>query len=102
MGASVGHFTELNGDPTVPCSSHTLYDMVERRMRVLTVSVPPEAAEDFDRIAARRDATAASCSGRCSPSTGRTSRAGRSSRCNATAQPEPHSGASRPRGTSRG
>lgn len=37
----------------MPCSSHTLYDMVERRMRVLTVSVPPEAAEDFDRIAAR-------------------------------------------------
>lgn len=27
--------------------------MAERKTRVLTVSVPPEAAEDFDRIAAR-------------------------------------------------
>ena len=33
--------------------SHTLYDMAKRTTRVLTVSVPPEAAEDFERIAAR-------------------------------------------------
>ncbi len=31
---------------------HTLYDMVMKRAsRVLAVSVPPELAEDFDRIA---------------------------------------------------
>ena len=30
-----------------------MYDMTQRKTRVLTVSVPPEAAEDFDRIAAR-------------------------------------------------
>ncbi len=33
---------------------HTLYDMVMKRAsRVLAVAVPPEAAEAFDRIAAR-------------------------------------------------
>ena len=34
-------------------SSHTLYDMATKRTtRVLTVSLPPHAAEDFERIAA--------------------------------------------------
>ena len=31
--------------------SHTLYDMIKRNTRVLTVSVPPETADDFERIA---------------------------------------------------
>lgn len=34
-------------------ASHTVYDMAQRTTKVLTVSVPPEAAEDFERIAAR-------------------------------------------------
>ena len=34
--------------------SHTVYDMTTKRTtRVLTVSVPPEAAEDFERMAER-------------------------------------------------
>ena len=33
---------------------HTLYDMTTKRTtKVLTVSLPPDAAEDFDRLAAR-------------------------------------------------
>jgi ribbon-helix-helix CopG family protein len=31
--------------------SHTLYDITKRNTRVLTVSVPPETADDFERIA---------------------------------------------------
>ena len=31
--------------------SNTLYDMTKRNTRVLTVSVPPDTAEDFERIA---------------------------------------------------
>lgn len=30
---------------------YTLYDMTKRASRVLAVSVPPESADDFDRIA---------------------------------------------------
>ena len=33
---------------------HTLYDMTTKRTtRVVTVSLPPEAADDFDRLATR-------------------------------------------------
>lgn len=37
------------------CSGcHTVYDMATKRStKVITVSVPPEAAEDFDRLAKR-------------------------------------------------
>lgn len=38
---------------TLGLSCHTAYDMATKRTsRVLTVSVPPDAAEHFDRIAA--------------------------------------------------
>ena len=37
---------------SAPANGHTLYDMTTKRSsRVLTVSVPPDTAEDFDRIA---------------------------------------------------
>jgi len=36
---------------TYATARHTLYDMAKRNTRVLTVSVPPETADDFDRIA---------------------------------------------------
>jgi metal-responsive CopG/Arc/MetJ family transcriptional regulator len=36
---------------TFQTCGHTLYYMTKRNTRVLTVSVPPETAEDFDRIA---------------------------------------------------
>ena len=38
-------------DPSAPRRCYTPYDMSRRTSRVLAVSVPPESAADFDKIA---------------------------------------------------